>query len=144
MAIEVRPVESRRELTRFIKLPFRLHRGTPWVPPLIFERRQFLNRSKNPYFEHAEAEYFLAWRDGEPVGRITAQIDRRWDEFQGGNDGQFGFLEAEDDPEVFAALLDTAESWVRERGRERLLGPDGLHHQRRVRAPGRGLRPSTR
>jgi GNAT superfamily N-acetyltransferase len=123
VAIEVRPVEGRRDLTRFIKLPFRLHRGTPWVPPLIFERRQFLDRSKNPYFEHAEAEYFLAWRDGEPVGRITAQIDRRWDEYQGGNDGQFGFIEAEDDPEVFASLLETAESWVRERGRERLLGP---------------------
>jgi GNAT superfamily N-acetyltransferase len=123
VAIEVRPVESRRELSRFIKLPFRLHRGTPWVPPLIFERRQFLNRSKNPYFEHAEAVYFVAWRDGEPVGRITAQVDRRWDEYQGGKDGQFGFLEAEDDPEVFAALLEAAETWVRERGRERLLGP---------------------
>jgi GNAT superfamily N-acetyltransferase len=121
--IEVRPVSGRRELTRFIKLPFRLHRGTPWVPPLISERRRFLDRSKNPFFEHAEGEYFLAWRDGEPVGRITAQIDRRWDSYQGGNDGQFGFIEAEDDPEVFAALLDAVESWVRERGRERLLGP---------------------
>jgi GNAT superfamily N-acetyltransferase len=116
-------VQGRRELNRFIKLPFRLHRGTPWVPPLIYERRLFLNREKNPYFEHAEAEYFLAWRDGEPVGRITAQIDRRWDEFQGGSDGQFGFLEAEDDPEVFGALLGMAEDWVRERGRQRLLGP---------------------
>ena len=132
--------QGRRELTRFIKLPFRLHAGTPWVPPLIFERRQFLNREKNPYFEHAEAEYFLAWRDGEPVGRITAQVDRRWDEFQGGSDGQFGFIEAEDDPEVFAALL----------GDRRVLGPrarpraaaraDGLHHQRRVRPADRGLR----
>ena len=116
-------MEGRRELTRFIKLPMRLHRGTPWVPPLTYERRQFLSKEKNPYFQHADAEYFLAWRDGEPVGRITAQIDRRWDEFQGGKDGQFGFIEAEDDPEVFAALLGTAEDWVRERGREQLLGP---------------------
>ena len=120
---EVRPVQGRSELTKFIKLPFRLHKGTPWVPPLISERRLFLNRSKNPYFRHADAEYFLAWRDGRPVGRITAQVDGRWDEFQGGSDGQFGFLEAEDDPEVFAALLGTAEAWVRERGRERLIGP---------------------
>jgi GNAT superfamily N-acetyltransferase len=116
-------VQGRHELTRFIKLPFRLHGGTPWVPPLISERRHFLNRDKNPYFEHAEAEYFLAWRDGEPVGRITAQIDRRWDEFQGGNDGQFGFIEAEDDPAIFETLLETAEEWVRSRGRERLIGP---------------------
>src|SRR6266540_6803291 len=107
-AVKVRPVAGRRDLNAFIKLPFRLHRDTPWVPPLIMERREFLNREKNPFFKHAEAEYFLAWRDGEAVGRITAQIDRRWDEYQGGNDGQFGFFEAADDPEVFAALLDTA------------------------------------
>jgi GNAT superfamily N-acetyltransferase len=122
-AVEVRPVQGRGELNSFIKLPFRLHKGTPWVPPLIYERRHFLNREKNPYFEHAEAEYFIAWRDGTPVGRITAQIDRRWDQFQGGNDGQFGFIDGEDDPEVFSALFATAEEWVRSRGRERLIGP---------------------
>ena len=122
-APEVRPVSGRRELTAFIKLPFRLHQGTPWVPPLVFERRQFLDRAKNPYFQHAESEYFLAWRGGRPVGRITAQIDRRWDEYQGGSDGHFGFIDAEDDPEVFAALFEAAESWLRDRGRERLLGP---------------------
>ncbi len=122
-ALEIRPVSGRGDLTRFIKLPFRLHQGTPWVPPLIFDRRQFLNRKKNPYFEHAEAEYFLAWRGDRPVGRITAQIDRRWDTYQGGSDGQFGFIECEDDPEAFEALLAAAESWVRDRGRRRLLGP---------------------
>ncbi len=122
-AVQVRPVQGRRELTQFIKLPARLHEGTPWVQPLTFERRQFLDRKKNPYFEHAEAEYFLAWRDGKPVGRITAQVDRRWDEFQGGSDGQFGFIDAEDDAEVFRALFGAAEDWVRARGRERLLGP---------------------
>ena len=116
-------MRSRRELTRFIKLPFGLHSGTPWVPPLIFERRRFLDKGKNPYFQHADSEYLLAWRDGEPVGRITAQIDRRWDRFQGGNDGQFGFIEAEDDPEVFEALFGAAEDWIRARGRERLIGP---------------------
>ena len=122
-ALQVRPVQGRRELTKFIRLPFRLHKGTPWVPPLISERRQFLDQEKNPYFSHAEAEYFLAWRDDEPVGRVTAQIDRRWDQFQGGSDGQFGFIEAEDDAGVFDALLRTAEEWVRSRGRERLIGP---------------------
>jgi GNAT superfamily N-acetyltransferase len=122
-ALEIRPVQGRGELTKFIKLPFRLHEGTPWVPPLIYERRQFLDKAKNPYFKHAEAECFLAWRDGEPVGRITAQVDRRWDRYQGGSDGQFGFIEAEDDPEIFAALLGTAEDWVHQRGRERLIGP---------------------
>jgi GNAT superfamily N-acetyltransferase len=123
-SVEVRPVRGRRETTRFIKLPFRLHRSSPrWVPPLISERRRFLDRRRNPYFQHAEAEYFLAWRGGEPVGRITAHVDHRWDEFQGGNDGLFGFFECEDDPEVASALLEAAAEWLRERGRERLLGP---------------------
>jgi GNAT superfamily N-acetyltransferase len=124
MALEIRTVEGRKDLDRFIKVPFTLHRDhEEWVPPLIYERREFLNRSKNPYFEHAEAEYFIAERDGEPVGRVTAQIDKRWDEFQGGSDGQFGFFETENDPETAGALLDAAASWIGERGRARMLGP---------------------
>jgi GNAT superfamily N-acetyltransferase len=121
--VSVRPVKGKRDLDAFIELPFRLHRGTPWVPPLVFERRDFLNREKNPFFEHADAEYFLAERDGNVVGRITAHVDERWTQFQGGNDGMFGFFETENDPEVARALLDTAKGWLRERGRERMLGP---------------------
>ena len=93
------------------------------MPPLIFDRMQFLNRRKNPWFEHGEAELFVAERDGEPVGRISAQVDQRWDESQGGSDGMFGFFETVDDREVAAALLGAAEEWLRERGRSRLLGP---------------------
>ena len=79
-SVEIRPVRSRRELKRFVKLPFRLHRNSPqWVAPLIYERMEFLNREKNPWFEHGEAEYLIAECDGEPVGRITAQIDELWE-----------------------------------------------------------------
>ena len=60
---------------------------------------EFLDRDKNPYFEHAEAEYFIAERDGEPVGRISVQVDERWDEYQGGSDAMFGFFESAEDPE---------------------------------------------
>ncbi len=124
MALSVQPVRGRGDLTRFIKLPFRLHGNSEqWVPPLIFERRAFLDKSKNPFFEHAEAEYLLAMRDGRPVGRITAHVDSRWDAYHGGKDGFFGFFECEDDPEVAAALIDAARAWLRERGRERVLGP---------------------
>jgi GNAT superfamily N-acetyltransferase len=124
VAVTVRPVEGRRDLDRFIDLPFRLRRDDPlWVPPLRFERRQFLSRTKNPFFEHAEAEYFLAERDGEVVGRITAHVDSRWDSFQGGSDGMFGFFEAEDDPEIARALVDAARGWLADRGRTRMLGP---------------------
>jgi GNAT superfamily N-acetyltransferase len=123
-SVSIRPVRTRRELKRFVKVPFRLHRDHPqWVPPPVFERMQFLDRGKNPYFEHAEAEFFVAERDGEPVGRITAQVDERWDEHQGGRDGMFGFFESVEDGEVARALLDAAEGWLRARGRERVLGP---------------------
>jgi hypothetical protein len=123
-SVTIRPVRTRRELKRFVKVPFRLHRDHPqWVPPLIFERMEFLNRKKNPYFEHAEAEYFLAERDGEPVGRITAQIDGNWDRTQGGKDAMFGFFESVEDSAVSAALLAAASEWAQARGRDRILGP---------------------
>lgn len=122
--LSIRPVATKRDLRRFIELPYRLRRDDPqWVPPLRFERRQFLDRKKNPWFEHSEAELMLAERDGRAVGRISAHIDHRWDEFQGGNDGMFGFFDSEDDPEVVGALVEAAAGWLRERGRARMLGP---------------------
>jgi GNAT superfamily N-acetyltransferase len=124
MGLDVRPVASKRDLSTFIKLPWRLYRNEPnWVPPLISERRQFLDRTKNPWFEHGEAQEFLAWRDGRAVGRITAQVDRIFNEFQGNDWGLFGFFECENDPEAAAALLDAAERWLRARGRDRMVGP---------------------
>ena len=124
MSVEVRPVESRSDLMRFIKLPWRLYRNSPrWVPPLISERKHHLDREKNPFFEHAESEYFLAWRDGHPVGRISAHVDHRFNEFQKNDWGLWGFFESEDDPEVATALLTHAERWLRARGRDNMVGP---------------------
>jgi GNAT superfamily N-acetyltransferase len=124
MSVEVRPVHSRADLMRFIKLPWRLYRNSPrWVPPLISERKHHLDRERNPFFAHAEAEYFLAWREGQPVGRITAHVDHRFNEFQKNDWGLFGFFEAEDDPEIANALLSRAEGWLRERGRDNMVGP---------------------
>ncbi len=122
--LSIRPVGTKADLKAFIELPYGLRRDDPqWVPPLRFERRQFLDRDKNPWFDHAEAALILAERNGEPVGRISAQVDHRWDEFQGGNDGMFGFFDAADDPEVVEALIDAAADWLRERGRTRMVGP---------------------
>jgi GNAT superfamily N-acetyltransferase len=127
VSIEVRPVRSRRDLRKFILLPWRIYRiGDPWVPPLMWERRRFLDRSRNPWFAHAEAELFLALRDGEPVGRVSAQVDRAFNEFHGDRWGWFGFFECLDDAEAAAALLDTAARWVSERGQDRLVGPASL------------------
>jgi GNAT superfamily N-acetyltransferase len=122
-AVNVRAVSGRRDLNAFIKLPFRLHRGTPWVPPLIVERREFLSRDKNPFFVHGEAEYFIAERGGEVVGRITAHVDERWTQHNGGNDGMFGFFDCEPERDTASALVEAAARWLRERGRERMLGP---------------------
>jgi hypothetical protein len=122
--LEVRPVRGRRELMAFIRLPWRLYQGAAnWVPPLISERKRFLDKRRNAFFQHAEAEYFLAWRGRSPVGRITAHVDHRFNEFQDNRWGMFGFFECEHDRETAGALLDAAELWLRERGRDRLIGP---------------------
>jgi GNAT superfamily N-acetyltransferase len=124
MAVEIRPVTGRRELRTFIKLPWRLYRDEPnWVPPLLMDVKKRLDRKQNPFFEHAEAEYFLAWRDGRPVGRISAHIDRTFNSFQENEWGLFGFFECEDDVEAARALLDAAADWLRARGRDRMVGP---------------------
>jgi GNAT superfamily N-acetyltransferase len=124
MSVEVRPVSSKRELNTFIKLPWRLYREEPnWVPPLLMDVKKRLDRKKNPFFKHAEAQYFLAWRDGRAVGRISAHIDRNFNEFQSNEWGLFGWFESEEDPETARALLDAAETWLRERGRDRMVGP---------------------
>ena len=122
-SLTIRPVRNRRDLKRFVELPYRLHEGTPWVPPLKLERRLFLNRRLNPYFKHGEAEYFLALRGERVVGRISAQIDHAFNEFHQNRWGMFGFLDLEDDEEVMAALLGAAEDWLRQRGCERMVGP---------------------
>jgi GNAT superfamily N-acetyltransferase len=124
MSVEVRPVASGRDLRHFIRLPFALYRNEPhWIPPLLSDMRDRLDRARNPFFEHAEAEFFLAWRDGEPVGRISAHIDHRFNEFQNNRWGLFGFFECEDSPEAAHALLAAAEAWLAARGRDRMVGP---------------------
>ena len=124
MSVEVKTVSGRRDLKRFIDLPFRLHANHPlWVPPLRLERWMFLNRRLNAYFSHGEAEYFLALRGGRVVGRASAQINHAFDAQHGTRWGWFGFLEFEDDAEVLRALLDAAEQWLRARGCERMVGP---------------------
>jgi GNAT superfamily N-acetyltransferase len=123
-AVSVRPVRSKRELNAFIRLPFELYRESEqWVPPLVSERKRHLDRRRNPFFEHAEAEYFLAWRHGRPVGRISAHVDHRLNAHQGTSWGLFGFFECMDDPAVAHALLDAARAWVGERDLKELVGP---------------------
>ncbi|MFM9917701.1 MAG: dATP pyrophosphohydrolase [Rhizobacter sp.] len=123
-SVEIIPVATAAELDRFIKLPLRLYAGDPaFVAPLILERREALSPAKNPYFQHAEAQFWLARRDGRDVGRISAQIDRLVTD---PDVGHFGMVVAENDAEVFAALFAAAEGWLRTRGKRRVMGPFNL------------------
>src|SRR5438067_13868375 len=115
MAVQIAPSRGLRDLREFVELPYRLHAGTPWIPPLKLERYMFLSRRLNAYFKHGEAEYFLARRGGRVVGRITAQINLVSNEYHSRRWGNFGFLEFEDDQEVLDALLSAAEGWLRAR-----------------------------
>lgn len=122
--ISISPVAGRSDLAAFIQLPKRLYRGQPgYVAPLDMERGEALSPKTNPYFDHAEAQLFLARRGSKVVGRISAQIDRLHQDRYGDRTGHFGFLDAEDDPAIFAALVETAEAWLRDRGMARALGP---------------------
>jgi hypothetical protein len=125
--IEVTELRGRRDRKRFVDLPYRLHRNDPsWVPPLRQDVHRLLDRKRNPFFDHGEACFWLAWRGGVPVGRISAQINHRHLETHHDETGNFGLLEAIDDLPVFTALQRVAENWLRERGMRRILGPYSL------------------
>ncbi|HSK39555.1 MAG TPA: dATP pyrophosphohydrolase [Arenibaculum sp.] len=126
--MRVVPVDGRRALACFVRLPHRLFRDDPcYVPPLDLVVRQTLDPRANPWFRNAEARFWLALRDGRPVGRISAQVDADALALpDGAGIGHFGFLDAEDDADVFAALLGTAEDWLNRRGMRRVRGPFSL------------------
>lgn len=121
--MEVIPVQGPAELRRFIQFPFARYRDNPhWVAPFPADERARLTPGKNPYFEHAEAAYFLAREDGQVVGRISASVDRNHDEFHGERQAAFGFFEAAS-AEAASALLAAAEAWGRAKGAQVLRGP---------------------
>ena len=125
--IEIVPVEGRALLERFIRLPQRLHRADPhYIAPLNMERRDALT-PKNPFFGHAEVQFWIARRDGRDVGRISAQIDHQALAVRPDATGLFGMIAAEDDAAIFAALVETAAAWLRARGMRRMQGPFNLN-----------------
>ena len=122
--IEVTPAISKADRELFLRLPWRLYKDDPaWVPNLLLLQRDVLSEKKNPFFDHGEAQLFLARRGGEVVGRISAQIDRRHNEAHGERTGFFGFFESIDDASVAHALLGAAEGWLRERSMQSSRGP---------------------
>jgi hypothetical protein len=142
-SVTVAPVGSWSDLRAFVDLPYRLHAGTPWVPPLRLERYAFLSRRLNAFFTHGRAQYLLARRGGRIVGRMSVQVDHAFNAFHDARWGMFGFLELEDDPEILPALLEGATAWARRRGCDRLVGPMdfSMNDESGVLVEGHGLRP---
>jgi hypothetical protein len=124
LPVVVRPVESARDLKKFIDLPYRLHRGDPqWVPQLRMDMNTLLSRTKNPFFQHSDAQYYLAERNGEVVGRIAAIHNRQHNNYYKDSVGFFGFFETVNDQVVVNGLFDAAATWLRERRLTVMRGP---------------------
>lgn len=122
--VEVRPVATKKDLDRFIRLPWRIYKGNPhWVPPLrMFERQKF-DPKHNAFYLHADVQLFLVYSAGKLIGRISAHVDHEHNRHHGESTGFFGFFECADDTEAAKALLTTAEEWLRARGMTSVRGP---------------------
>jgi GNAT superfamily N-acetyltransferase len=122
--LTVAPVQTRHEMREFIKFPWRVYAGDPhWVPPLLLERKRFFDPRHNPFFQHAEAAYFVARRNGAICGTIAACVDHNYIRFQNEQAGLFGFFEVQRDYDAAARLLDAARDWLRQQGMHVLRGP---------------------
>lgn len=127
--VQVRATAGPRDIEAFIRFPYRLHRSEPhWVPPLILERRDFLDPRKNPLFEYAKVQTFLALRGGEVVGTIAAVRNDRYGQFhpEDAHLGFFGLYECVPDQAVADALFDAAAGWLRAEGKTVARGPVNL------------------
>ncbi len=124
MGVEIKKVETKKDLKEFMKLPWKIYRDDPtWAPELIMDLKDRLNRKKHPFFLQGEAEFFMAYKDGELVGRIAAIINNDHNKYWKEKTGFFGFFEAINDQEVAGKLFDAAKEWVKAKGMNKLRGP---------------------
>jgi hypothetical protein len=122
--ISIQTVKNKNQLNQFIKFAWKINANeSNWVAPLLMDRKKLLDKRKNPFFKHSEAEYFIAYKNGDLVGRIAAIINHMHNDYQKDNAGFFGFLEAIDDKSVFEALLNTAQEWLKTHGKNFMMGP---------------------
>ncbi len=122
--ITVKPVTNKKQFNQFIKFPWKIYKNDPnWVPPLLMEKKEILNKEKNPFFKEADMEMFLAEKDGELVGRIAAIKNDTHNRIHEENIGFFGFFESINDQEVANQLLSTAEKWLKNKGLTAMRGP---------------------
>ena len=122
--IVIKNVETKSDLNNFIKCQWNFYKNDPyWVPPLIMERKTILSKEKNPFFQNAQAEYFLAIRNNEIVGRIAAIKNDMHLKYHNDSSGFFGFFECINDQQVANALFDAAKNCLKMKGLKRMLGP---------------------
>ena len=128
MAVEIKVIpKDRKSLRKFVQFGIDLYKGNDcYVPPLVSDDVATLSPEKNPAFDFCEAEYFMAFRDGKPVGRIAAIIHRISNEEHGKKEMRFGFVDFIDDEEVSRALFDAAAGWGKSKGMESMIGPLGF------------------
>ncbi len=122
--IKIIKVENQKDLMRFIKFQWKIYEGdNHWVPPLLMDRKKLLDKKKNPFYQHAEADFFLAEKDGKLVGRIAAIKNDLHNKYHNDKVGFFGFFECINDQAVANALFDTAKKWLKDRGLKEMRGP---------------------
>jgi GNAT superfamily N-acetyltransferase len=127
LTLETVHPSDKTAVRRFLRLPFRLYAGHPlWVPPILIDAAVQLDPQRHPFYEHSEAAFFLAVRDGEDVGRIAALENRPYNRYHDTRQSQFYLFECVDDAEVAAALLDRASEWAKARGLNTMVGPKGF------------------
>lgn len=127
MAVTVRKVQNKKDLKAFIEYPEFLYKDSPYFcPKLYMDEMGTLSKDKNPAFEFCEAEYFLAYKDGKPAGRVAAIVNKRANESWKHDEVRFGWIDFIDDPEVSAALIKAVEDFGRERGMDTVTGPLGF------------------
>lgn len=124
MKIEIRRVTTRSDFRHFIYLPEKIHRNhANWVHPIYLDDREYFDARKNKAFTYSDTILLLAWRGNVPVGRIMGIIVRPYNELHGERHARFAWMETENDPEVYAALMQAVEQWGREKGMTHLVGP---------------------
>ncbi|UCH93528.1 MAG: hypothetical protein JSV88_25095 [Candidatus Aminicenantes bacterium] len=127
MSVDLREVETRRELKKFVKVPFDIYKGDPyWVPQLIMDEMEIFNPKKNPAYENADTRLFLAYKDGKAVGRIAGILSHVANKKYNTKNLRFGWFDTINDYEVAAALLEAVEKWGKELGLETMTGPHGF------------------
>jgi len=127
VTIERIDTHSKEQVNKFISLPYRLYKNHPqWVPPLYIDARMQLNREKHPYFKHSDADFFIARREDDIVGRVAALENRRYNDYHSTRQAQFYLFDCENDLEIANALFSCVFDWAKSRGLNQVVGPKGF------------------